>query len=217
LLDVKIKTITRGLTKLEKTGYICKDGEKGKACRYSFPDRTTESQVDRTTESQPPEIGQQSPTPKDSQVPTPGTAESQPGGHPSPTPTILIDSKVDSFKKEEESSSIFNQILEYWNSNCGLMPKANRLSDGRKALIRARIKEKGWLETFKIAVVKGGKCPFMLGQGPKGWKATIDFYLKNSTNVDKIVEGAYDGTDKRHTRPSGYTDPGTDTDHTIDL
>jgi|GEM_PF-6570727 len=86
------------------------------------------------------------------------------------------------------------QTLEYrffetYNSTCLRLPKAKILSTSRKRKIRARIKEFGEKNVFKILEIID-KSNFLCGENGRGWRANFDWILE-SRNFVKILEGNY--------------------------
>lgn len=65
------------------------------------------------------------------------------------------------------------------------------ISPQRKSAMRQRLAEAGGLDGFRIALEKIRGDPFFLGEGPRGWKANIDFILTKS-KFTKLMEGGYD-------------------------
>jgi hypothetical protein len=79
-----------------------------------------------------------------------------------------------------------------WNdlaSRCGLS-QVSKLTDQRKAKLRARLRDSGGVETFCAAVEKIASSPFLRGE-KKDWKADFDWLLQEKS-FTKLREGAYD-------------------------
>jgi hypothetical protein len=55
------------------------------------------------------------------------------------------------------------------------------------------LKEQGFVERFREAVTKAQKTPFLCGDNNRGWKATFDWLVYNDCNVNRVLEGMYDG------------------------
>lgn len=84
-------------------------------------------------------------------------------------------------------------VVEAWNEmaqSCDL--PTCRLTDGRKAQIKTRLKDKFWRENYRPAMDAIPDRPFLLGESERGWKADFEFFLKPDT-VTKILEGKYAG------------------------
>lgn len=65
----------------------------------------------------------------------------------------------------------------------------NPLSEKRKTLVRARIREHG-KKTFVDAIYTAMRSDFLKGQNGKGWTMTFDWMIK-PTNYEKIITGNY--------------------------
>ena len=70
------------------------------------------------------------------------------------------------------------------------LPRAQVFTDARKTKIKARLKEAGGLEGWKIALAKVEASPFLTGKR-HDFKADLDFMLQKASFV-KIMEGRYD-------------------------
>lgn len=74
--------------------------------------------------------------------------------------------------------------------------KVQRLTDVRRAALKARLAECGGLEGWQTAMAKAGESKFLTGKVPRGkghenWRPDFDFFLK-ATNFTKLMEGTYD-------------------------
>ncbi len=78
----------------------------------------------------------------------------------------------------------------FWNSNCGALPKVLSCSGSRLDSLRARRKDKFWVDNFKGAVLLASKSKFCLGDNDRGWRADFSFIVKRESVV-KIMEGKY--------------------------
>ena len=86
----------------------------------------------------------------------------------------------------EEAISLYN-----------LMAKENGLSIAQKVngvrpkKLRARLKDCGGIEGWKVALEKVATNPWLKGENDKGWRADLDFMLQEKS-FTKIMEGAYE-------------------------
>lgn len=100
------------------------------------------------------------------------------------------------------------EAIAMWNglaAECGL-PKVAVATDPRKAALRQRLKECGGLEGWQIALDRIRGSPWMLGQNDRGWRADLDFIIRQSKFV-KLMEGAYDhreGTPQNRNRGNPF-------------
>jgi hypothetical protein len=82
------------------------------------------------------------------------------------------------------------ELVDLWNSFKGL-PEITNLSPARRRTLQRRLRETHFNENWRVAIRRVGASPFCTGQGPKGWKANVDWFLRENT-VAKIMEGQYD-------------------------
>lgn len=106
------------------------------------------------------------------------------------------DSSLRSESEEAATEEILKpqEIVDFYNQSikaegCKLS-RCVRLTDKRKQLINARLKEYGRDKVFE-AITKVVTSKFCNGFGSTGWKADIDFIF-NVNNMPKILEGRYD-------------------------
>ncbi|MFC1739479.1 hypothetical protein ACFL1G_10585 [Planctomycetota bacterium] len=107
------------------------------------------------------------------------------------TPTC---STVNSESTHKERSK-YKTLREYWNSKENL-PKIRAFTDQRKKKLDARMKEKLFVDNWHEIIDKISESSFCTGNNKRGWKAGIDWVLKNSTNYVKAYEGKYDDPKK---------------------
>lgn len=99
------------------------------------------------------------------------------GDDPPPTPSMIVDAW---------------QAMSFVND----LPGIAKMTDKRKASLKARIEEHGIPAILK-AIATIPDAPFLLGQNDRGWKANFDWLLQPSS-MTKLIEGAYHGrTGKR--------------------
>ena len=51
-----------------------------------------------------------------------------------------------------------------------------------------------YLADFGSAVKKAQLTPFLRGEGARGWQASFDWFVANHSNVYRVLEGKYDGS-----------------------
>ena len=81
-------------------------------------------------------------------------------------------------------------VIEAWNDTAErhALPKA-RLTPERRKKLNAFIRR--WsIDDITGALAALERSPFLLGQGPSGWRANIDFLLQPSS-FTKLIEGTY--------------------------
>lgn len=106
---------------------------------------------------------------------------------------------------KEEEETLFSDTLSVWNSFAkeNNLSQIIKLSNKRKKSIKARIKEPEF-DLFNI-LEKIKNSNFLIGNNERGWKVDFDFVFGNANNYLKILEGKYDGTNKKDS-PRGTID-----------
>ncbi|MGL5328355.1 MAG: hypothetical protein ACRDD7_03730 [Peptostreptococcaceae bacterium] len=103
--------------------------------------------------------------------------------HDSVTP--IPDNKPDN----KLNNTSYSQITEKYNATCTNMRKVIKLSDKRKKLINARLKDSSLEEIFQV-IELSSKCEFLNGNNNRNWKANFD-WIMNENNFVNILEGKY--------------------------
>lgn len=86
------------------------------------------------------------------------------------------------------------ELFDLWNSTNPL-PRCLVISDKRRIVLKARFDDPFFKEHWKIALSKLPKTPFCIGQNPRGWKASFDWFISPDV-VTKIMEGKYESDSK---------------------
>lgn len=85
--------------------------------------------------------------------------------------------------------------VEQWNRLCDEYPilsKIKEVSGKRREMLKKRYERESFRDFQKILeCVK--QSPFLLGEGPRKWKVSFDWLIKNDTNYLRVLEGAYAG------------------------
>lgn len=71
------------------------------------------------------------------------------------------------------------------------LSRVQRVTDQRRAKLRARLREVGGLDGWRHALGRIRGSPFLRGQNNRNWRAGLDFLLQESS-FTKLMEGAYD-------------------------
>lgn len=97
----------------------------------------------------------------------------------------IQDKQVSNICGSREAFDLYNSFAEIagWK-------KAAKLSDARKRKLKARLKDVGGIDGWKIALEKASKISGLSG-GDGKWKANLDFFLQESSFI-KLMEGSYD-------------------------
>lgn len=124
-------------------------------------------------------------------------------------------SKGEESKGEEKKGEIkypYQDIADLWNSICKSLPKISKLSDPRRAKIKARLNEFGkpesWMPTCEALFEAVEASSFLRGENKSNWQATFDWLFSNGTNWVKVMEGNY--TNKGQQHKTGSTTLGCD-------
>ena len=97
---------------------------------------------------------------------------------------------------ENTTLSAAGMILSEYNETCGhVLPKAQRLTDGRRKAIKARLEEYG-REALTRIFAKTKASAFLCGNNDRHWRADFDWLLK-AENAVKVLEGKYDRAEAR--------------------
>lgn len=107
------------------------------------------------------------------------------------------DTDIDIDKEEDKEIEInnitteVNEFFKLYNSIAKRLPKAQKLSESRKAKIKARLKNAD-LKTWQEVFTKCEKSDFCCGVNNQNWTANIDWLISNDNNYVKVLEGKYD-------------------------
>jgi hypothetical protein len=86
-----------------------------------------------------------------------------------------------------------SEFLTTWNAAAlaaNLKP-AGRMTNKRATALSQRRADPLWRERWQEAITAAFATPFCRGINPRGWTATVDWFLRPDT-LDKILEGFYD-------------------------
>ena len=88
----------------------------------------------------------------------------------------------------------YDQILSLWKTIMWKFPQCRKLTNKRKAAMRARWKDDlPSLDDWRAYFDDVSKKEFLQGKNDRGWAGNIDFFLREDT-VAKCQEGQYDNT-----------------------
>jgi uncharacterized protein YdaU (DUF1376 family) len=96
------------------------------------------------------------------------------------------------------SSDDVKAAFDVWNDYAAIfgLPIAQKLTEPRKARLRARLDDVGGLEGWRMAINLIGECGFLRGQTKANFRASLDFVSKEE-NFVKLIEGNYRDDKKR--------------------
>lgn len=101
--------------------------------------------------------------------------------------------KEESKKGSESTTYSCQNIVQSYNNICKSMPKVEKLTDSRKAHLRARLRTHSE-EEIRLAFVKAEQSDWLSGRS-SDWHADFDWITKKEDNLVKILEGHYDNRD----------------------
>lgn len=112
-----------------------------------------------------------------------------------PITTTNKDKKVKKDKKENNNTymSEIKRVFELYNEICIKLPRAIKLTAGRKKSIHARYVEHPDISFFENFFKRVSEIDFL--NGSTGWKADLD-WLMNDANMTKVLEGKYENKPK---------------------
>jgi len=94
-------------------------------------------------------------------------------------------------------------LRDLWNTKAYLtLPRVHDMTGKRAEKARMRLREHGDLAWWGQVIDRINLSDFLCGKvGGRGWRANIDWLLKNTDNAVKVLEGQYDnGTPQGRTR-----------------
>lgn len=89
------------------------------------------------------------------------------------------------------------EILKLYHELCPKLPKVKTFDSGRRKAVGARWREDktrqtlAWWRRFFSFV--NNKCPFLVGDNDRQWRANFDFLMKKQ-NMRKVIENGYSKT-----------------------
>ena len=103
-----------------------------------------------------------------------------------------VEKEIEKEIEKDNINTYVNQVIDEYNSICKSLPKAEKITEKRKRLIKARLRDKYTIEDFKKVFEKAQNSAFLRGEtGRVSFKPGIDWLL-NETNLVKVLEGNYD-------------------------
>lgn len=107
------------------------------------------------------------------------------GGRQAVGTAIKEEVKEDQELKEPRIPPVAFQ--EAWNSHPSL-PHIRIMTKDRKARLNRRAAYKDFRDNWQEAITALSQSPWHTGQNDRGWKADVDWFLKNDTNWAKALE-----------------------------
>jgi hypothetical protein len=125
--------------------------------------------------------------------------------------------KKDTHVPSGEGVTVSPKILvEIYRQQNLSLPEVKALTSERLKKCRLRINQavrdgclEQYLEDFASAVKKAQQTPFLRGEGPRGWRASFDWFVANHVNIYAVLEGKYDGQPARQNNGNGGNHAGS--------
>ena len=106
-------------------------------------------------------------------------------------PNQVLSKATTTTTQQQQRAEVAKSFREYWNSKSNLKP-IHRMTDDRRKKFAARMKEPDFVGNWRQIIDRISTSSFCTGGGQKGWCADVDWFLGNSTNYVKVLEGKYD-------------------------
>lgn len=100
------------------------------------------------------------------------------------SPTDLSTAKA--LNRDKQLKNDVQEVFDFYVKSFGAENSHIRLSDLRKSKIKARLEDAGKDMLFK-AITQVANDPFYRGDNDRGWKANIDFIIRNYEQVEKFA------------------------------
>jgi hypothetical protein len=104
-------------------------------------------------------------------------------GEPIPDINTDIKPNIKKYKKEIITSNEVNQIIEFYND---MFQTKYRATPDRSKKIKLRLKTYN-LDEIKTSIKNMKASKFHNGDNDRGWKATIDFIIRNDEKIDEFL------------------------------
>jgi uncharacterized protein YdaU (DUF1376 family) len=120
---------------------------------------------------------------------------------PEPEPDKKEEAKASLVLSAPEPFPIY-EAVEIYNATAEATgwPKVQKLSPARSQALKARLKDCGGIEGWRIAMDKGKASDFLTGRTPNPWTGCGFDWITKQANFAKLMEGNYDN---RTANPTG--------------
>lgn len=110
---------------------------------------------------------------------------------------------------ENTKQDDIDKFLIAYQMYCFNLPKVRSITDKRKKQIQNILNKYNWEEDIVPVLQKANESDFLTGNNDRGWKADIDFILREDKFIN-ILEGKYGGKKKKRFNLEGESHPITD-------
>jgi hypothetical protein len=122
---------------------------------------------------------------------------------------VSVEADASGLFSESETGDLLEHALRIYRGvakEAG-WPDIRAWTPDRRSQLGARLKECGGLTGWEREMRRAATCPHLIGKNDRGWKASLDFFLRKDKFL-KLMEGGYDGP--TFTKPA---DPGPSRGH----
>jgi len=91
-------------------------------------------------------------------------------------------------------------MVSAYNRLCPSLPRLRDMTFKRSTKIRTRLREHP-LEWWEDVFVRTERSAFLTGGGDRGWRASLDWLIRNDTQAVEVLEGKYDDPDQAADEP----------------
>ena len=104
---------------------------------------------------------------------------------------------IDNIDISSKNSIDYQKIIDLYHTNCPSLPKVTKITDARKKLINARLKDYSE-DDLEKAFKEAEASDFLTGRNGKWGGASFD-WIMNTNNIVKILEGNYKNKPEKRT------------------
>jgi hypothetical protein len=183
-VGLSVRAVYDNLRALRDAGYIAHEGRTGPngTARYRLllerlPEVDRQPTADRQilpTGSPPHELA--------SRPAVDRTVDRQPTAS---KPSLTITQKQPSLSRAKAGEA--EAFVAAYHRYCPMLPKCSGLTDKRRRQIATRLRERP-LEQWALIFGATAASSFHTGGGPSGWRASLDWLIKNAENGLKLLE-----------------------------
>ena len=117
------------------------------------------------------------------------TTNTKSNKRPTSDQQTTTEEEIKNIRIKEDNNISYEKILNLYNELCPSLPKVTKITDARKKLINARLKDYSMVELEK-AFKEAEASDFLTGRNGKWGGASFD-WIMNTNNIVKILEGNY--------------------------
>lgn len=170
-------------------------GRKGGLSTQAKPRQRPKQTPSKPAPTQPPTDVRSSGTSDASKGQAPEDQKSTPSSSSASSPSKEQQQKAQRALSGQALKRAIEKLLSDWNAvaEANGYRRAEEIEPGtrRCASAGARLKSKRWRERYAEALQRLKPTAFLTGQTERGWKATIDWFIRPG-KVTEILEGTYD-------------------------